>query len=218
MPVEDFIFAGLQQRFTQVFGCPALLSTATDKVQVLKKYFEGRDVTYPYAYIMPETFSSNLESYNQKALSRHGLIAWVEDGVTHKVKLLPAVFEVNVEFVTDKYSAGSSQGSVLAFVRRWLFARTAGYLRFTIEYGRLRLNIGGMVLSDAIPTPQRENVLENISTYTVTSSISLRGYISEPMMIQSSVVQDIQIAGQQMQADGSLSGSQFFSFDDYRVV
>lgn len=188
-----------------------IFTTATDKAQVLAKMFENKTVSYPYAFLTVQSMGSNPESRSTNMMARQGVVALVDDGSAERVRLMPCNFEIEVEFITNKFQ-GIEQGAVLSYIRRWLFARRAGYLKFNISYGRLALGIG-VTLNDTPAIPLRDNVVETESIYKVVSTLTVHGYISEPITGTVGVIQDLQINGQSLNLDGSVPGAQFFAFN-----
>lgn len=216
LPIENFMFSGIQKRFSEVFGCVAIWNTAFDKGVALKKTNEGEQVKTPYAWLSPTNIATNTESYNRKSLARHGVTVLHENGITHKAKLVPTIFDIEVEYVTDKFMGVNN--TVMAFIRRWHLTAVQGHMRFGFAYGRMQFNISGITLSDAVPITPRENPTEGTTLYTVNTSMQVKGYVSEPMLIQSSTVQELYINEQLLGADGSVAGAEFWNFDELRVT
>lgn len=210
-PIEDFVFEGLGNRIQQVFGCRCIYTTANDKTQVLARLSEGKKVEYPYIFMTLQNMGPNTESYATNRIARRGLAVTVGDNQAQTVRLLPTNFELEIEFITNKFK-GFEQGSVLAFARRWLFARRCGYLKFNIKYGRLALWVSA-TLGEQVTVPQLENKVETETSYKVTTTITVHGYSSEPELGTQGIVQDLVVDGVVLNADGSLPGSQFFSFN-----
>jgi hypothetical protein len=140
--IDHMVLAGFQQRFQQVFNCPCLFINANDKTRILQKVFgEGQPITYPYAYFVVQSMGANNESYNAHVMARRGLVVNVAaNDLLQTVRVVPTNFVIEVSYVTNKFES-VEQGSVLAFVRRWLLARRVGYLKFSINYGRLQFGI-----------------------------------------------------------------------------
>lgn len=209
------MFEGLSQRISQVFGCICLWNSANDEMKALARVFSGRKVEYPYAFMKVGSLAANPESYNTNMMARRGLTTTVSDGFTNQVRLLPANFEVEVKYVTNRMQ-GFEQGSVLAFSRRWLFARRCGYLKFNIKYGKLALWIAS-TLSETVTTPELGNKVEQETAYSTVATLTIHGYVSEPILGMQGTVQSLQVNGVLLNADGSLPGSQFFSFNQGEV-
>ncbi len=209
-PLEEYVLGGFVKRFSEVFGCKTIITTATDKLKSLERTFEGREVTYPYAFVVINTIGPNNESYNAHSLGRRGLLTVVQSDFASTVRLLPANFEIEIEYHTNKYKDFHGD-SVLSFLRRWMFARRFGYLKFNISYGRLAIAIS-LTLGDTPQVPQRENAVENETVYKVTSTATIHGYTSEASLGTQGIITALEIDGRLVNADGSLPGAQFFSF------
>jgi len=209
-PIENFVFEGLSKRMQQVFGCICIHTNANDKTKALARVFEGRPVVYPYMFIVLQSLSQNTDSYTTNRLARRGLVIQTSEGQSQTVRMLPANFEFEIEYVTNKFQS-LEQGSVLAFTRRWLFARRCGYLKFNIKYGRLALWIAS-TLGDTVTVPTLENKVEAETAYKSTVNLTVHGYLSEPELGTQGVVQDVRLNEFIVDADGSVPGSQFFAF------
>ncbi len=210
-PIEDFVFEGLTKRFQQVFGCVCIVTTANDKTQALARLFEGKPVQYPYMFIVPQTLGVNAEGYTTNQMARRGLVVTTNEGQSQTVRMMPANFEFEIEYVTNKYQ-GLEQGSVLAFARRWLFSRRCGYLKFNIKYGRLALWIAS-TLAETVTLPQLENKVETESSYKATANLTVHGYISEPELGSQGVVNDLRVNEVVVDSNGAVTGSEFFAFN-----
>jgi hypothetical protein len=210
-PLEDLVLAGLQSRFQQVFGCLAIHTSSTDKTKLVERVFAGKTITYPYAFITIQNISANTDSYNSNSLARNGLVTIAKDNLAYRTRIIPANFELEIEYVTNKFQ-GTEAGSVLTFIRRWLFARKNGYLKFNINYGRLAISIS-CTLSNSTTVPVRDNVLESESVYKITNTITLHGYISEPALGTIGIIQNIEVDASLVNSDGSIPGYQFSSFN-----
>jgi len=191
VPVEKFVLDGLASRCQQTFDCPVAYGNAADKMKILEKLFGGRKVEYPFIFINVQRLGRNQESYATNRMARTGMYCLVEDDsrVTHRVRLLPSNFEVEIVYVTNQIS-GTSQKSGLEFQRRWLFASRNGWLKFNINYGQLKLRIGA-TLGESVDTPQLENKTEQETKYEFIGTATVHGYVSEPMLGQSGIVQRV---------------------------
>lgn len=208
-PVEDFVFEGLSKKIQQVFNCICIITTANDKTKVLARVLEGKKVEYPYIFIVPQSLGANTESYNANFLGRRGLITTIDGDVARTVRIMPANFDVELEFVTNKYQS-LEQGSMLAFARRWLFARRFGYLKFNVRYGRLNLAIAP-TLADVVTLPQLDNKVEAEASYKATTTLTVHGYISEPELGTQGIIEELKVQTF-LNADGSTPPTQFISF------
>lgn len=210
-PIEDFVFEGLSKRIQQVFQCICIHTSSNDKTKALERVFEGRSVQYPYIFMIVQTLGPNTESYATNRMARRGLLTTVHDGFAQAVRMMPANFEIQIEYVTNKFQS-VEQGSVIAFARRWLFARRCGYLKFNIKYGRLALWISS-TLNDSVTIPELGNKVETESAYTATVNLTVHGYISEPDLGTQGIVQELVVNEVFVGADGSVPDSQFFAFN-----
>lgn len=211
-PVEDEVFRELALRLQQTFGCIVITSTSTDRMKVLDKFLEGAKPQYPYVFMQLLSMAGNPESYVSNRMARHGLTALMDNSTGYNIRLLPTNFEFQIDFVTNKFQ-GVEVDNVVAFSRRWLMARRLGWLKFNINYGRLRLLVGA-TLSDSVSTPVLENKTEVEAAYTVSTNVTVHGYISEPILKEQSLITQIEVNGQIMNSDGSMpNNSQFISFE-----
>lgn len=213
-PIDDFVLKGFQQRFQQQFECPCYYVTTNEEATIAQAAKEGEPLRYPYAFLRIQTVSSNTEGYSTNRMARHGLIAIVEDDnlVGHRVRCIPTTFDIEVKYVTDKFRS-TQQGSVLAFIRRWLMARRIGSLQFNIRYGRLSLGVQ-VALGDSVPFSPRENAPENETSYQVLTTASIKGYVSEPVLGQQGIVNQVAML-EVLEAEG-LSGGTFFPFPNVK--
>jgi len=206
-PIDDFVKAGFQERMQQQFKRPMIYVTSPDKSRTVEHMLDGKRLEYPYLTALMQ-LSPNTESYNPNFISRKGLVALVDaDGLTaHRVRILPTNFDVEITYYTNKFS-GPEDDNVSFFIRRWLFARRNGSLSFTINYGRLKSGIQ-VTASDQVPFTPRDAPTEGISEYQVTTSATIHGYISEPVLGTVGIVNTVAL----LEAEG-LSGGQFFPFE-----
>jgi hypothetical protein len=207
IPVETLVFDGLSKRFAEVFQCRVALTTTQDKTRTIQRFFEGREVEYPYAFLTVQSIAHNKESYTSPTLSRRGVPIVTNDGQAFTARLLPTNFTIEVEFHTNKYR-GIEPSTVLSYARRWLFAYKCGYLKFNVQYGRLALRIG-MTMDDTVPTPPLENKLETEAVYKIVSSIVVHGWSSEPVLGSQGIIQTIDL----QTAFGTKEGYDFVPFD-----
>lgn len=210
--VQDIIFAGFQSRYQQVFGTMGVWSSSSDQIQGVEKAQEGKRVEYPYAFFRLSSVSRNVESYSSHYLARHGLVFSIEtDGnVGQKVKLLPVVFETEIEYVTNRYQG--SDTSVTNYITRWLMASRLGHLKFNIRYGRVSLGIN-VEPSESISPSQRENPTDAETSYKLVSSVSIKGYVSEAMVQDQQIAKNVEAFGALKELGGVVLTSQFFPID-----
>lgn len=210
--VDSFILIGLQKRFHKVFNCPPLFVSSTDKAKTLEKAFEGKPVSYPYAFLTVNSFSHGTDSYNGTSMSRHGLVTNVStDGKSgYKAKVLPASFEIEVEYVAQSFDG--SPTSILGFARNWLFARRGGWLKFQVEYGRLDLGIS-VEMSDNVSLPKKDGSVNVEQKFELVTTMTVHGFVSYPILMDVPVAKEVQINGQVVDpSTGKVPGMQFMSF------
>jgi hypothetical protein len=118
-------------------------------------------------------------------------------------RLVPANFEIEVTYVTNKYS-GEGTDSVEGYIRRWLFARRVGSMNFNVDYGLTQLSISYSI-TDSAPVPVRDNPADAESLYMFTSVITLHGFTSEPELSSVGRINQIQLAH-------PAGSGQFFAF------
>ena len=215
-PVEDYVLKGIQERFSEVFGCMSIMIAAEDKAVALKAAFEGRTPEVPYAFLKHTSFATNTNGYNRRSLARHGLIAVKHEGITHKIKLLPTVYDIEVEYVTDRFIG--YKNSVLAFSRRWISVLHQNHLRFGFGYGNLQFNVSDITMQESVPITPRSNPVENVTQYSVITSFQVKSFMSEPMLMESSVIEDMQVGFGVGGGSGKVVSTQFISFDELRVT
>lgn len=208
-PVETFIKDGLLKRFSHVFECRAMYAPSTDKTRNMQKMFNGKTIEYPYAFIQHPTITSDDTSYSSHMTTRVGIPIMVSPTNEQRVRLLPTLFEFEVEYVCSGYEG--NKNSVSHFTKRWMFARRMGQLKFNIEYGGLSIRVGCEM--STIQTPPRGNATEEETEYKSTGTITLKGYLSEPLLKSVGVIQDLEVEGYIFSTNGSLQGAQFMSFD-----
>lgn len=214
-PIDYLVLAGFQERFQQVFGAvKCAYINANDKTRILQKVFgEGQPLEYPYATFEIKRVDDNVESYNPHYLMRRGLVLSVDSNSTlQTVKVLPTNFEIEIEYTTNKFQS-VQQGSVLAFTRRWLHARRGGYLKTSINYGRLQFGIG-VTLDPGIDIPSRENVTENETSFKIMCKAIIHGYTSEPVLGVKGKVNQFNVNGAVSGVNGKVVSTQFFAFPE----
>lgn len=193
-PVEKFVFDGLQKRFTEVFEAKSIWATSTDKTKLLQKLFGNvasgateTQVQYPYSFLVLNSSTVSEVRGNIKHMSLHGLSAvlMVDDQKrAYRVKLQPTDFTVTVEYVTNNYE------NVLSFANKWMFARTNGWLRYNVQYGNAVLTVAAD-LEGSIQFPQREADLNNVQEYTVTTTMSIQGFMSFATLMEQQIIDTV---------------------------
>ena len=204
-PIETFIFAGLQKRFTEVFEAKSVWDTSSDRTKLLQKLFgtpaagaSETKVQYPYAFLTLNTVIDSEARGNLKALSLYGISAVVmadDKKRAFRVKLSPNDFAISVEFVTNNYK------DVLAYANKWVFARKNGWLRFNVLYANSVTPIA-VDLDGTVPIPKREADLTNVQEYVVQTTLTVQGYMSFATLIEQQIV-DTVLVSTELSAEGS---------------
>lgn len=203
----------LTERLQQVFNTIVIPSTSTDRIKILERYLGGRKPEYPYLFLSLQSIASNPESYVSSRMARRGLTATMDAGNGFNVRVLPANYEFQIDFVTNSFQ-GIDMDNVMAFNSRWLMARRCGWLKFNINYGRLQFLIG-VTMSDSLSVPTLENRADTEAAYTVTASLTVHAYVSEPVLKEQTLITSIEVNGVLMNADGSVpNNSEFIPFDN----
>lgn len=195
-PVDDFVLTGFQRQFYQQFGCPAaFISGESDKKQVLQRLFNPRPIAPPYATLLVQTMADTTETYNSHSLTRRGILTTVDsdNSGAQNVRLLPQVFDVEVKYYSSSFRDSNDQKSVWEFSRRWKFASRNGSMSFKINYGSLTLSIQ-VRLSDSVSFPTRDNFTQSeTSEYEAITVATIHGFISEPELKQTGVVNEVAV-------------------------
>ena len=179
VPIENFIFDGVSQRLSQCFKCYVQYSNAENKTLEFEK-IRKKQVKFPYLFHNLVSVQAIDDLYNSNYLARKGI--WVNResyNVRSSVKLLYTRFDMQATYFTDK-DAGAD--SVLFYMRRWLFARRLGYLKFNINYGNTKLACH-IELGDSISHPTQPSEMDAMPVYQVESTFTVLGFMSEPAQI-----------------------------------
>lgn len=198
-PVEELILKGICDRFQQVFGCPTLHTNGYEKVPAVARALAGKDVEYPFAIATLKGISADNESWSSHEMARRGLNVVVQTRTNQawKAKLLPTRFDMQIEYHTNAFTGRA--GSALRALSRWLFARRLGYLKFSVNYGRVVLDIG-TELAEAPEVPERENITEAETVYKIPFTLTIRGWVSQPELQRQGIVQEVIQEGQLFRA------------------
>lgn len=192
-PIDALILDKFVKRVSKVFQAKCAFLNANDKTRILNRVFgQGGTLTYPYIYLEILNISANTESYNPHQFARRGVVLQVNtDQTVQTVRVIPTNFEIKLTYVTNEFYS-VAPGSTLAFARRWLLARRDGWLKESVDYGRLQFGIG-VTMADSIPIPQRENVTESETKFETDVSLTLHGYTSEPVLGEIGKVNEFQV-------------------------
>lgn len=176
--IEDFISAGISERFFKLFRVPLLFYNGPDVKTVLQKKLlkSGRKDLYPFARARTAGFALNETSYKPVTLMRKGLHGQAshDNTLTYKLKLIPVMTTYEVEiYVQD-------MRSLRELSKRWLFAATAGTMKFTVSYGVGPLDID-VKLDKQLSVPPREGGVTEVKEYVMTANIMVNGYMSQDL-------------------------------------
>lgn len=187
-PIEEHVFRGVQKRFLETFGCPAVWTSSTDKVRVMEKV--RADSSYPYAYLVLNSMTEAKDRHNSRFLSLRGTAVTIatDGNKFYRANLIPADFIVSVEYVTNSYKG------LLRFSTDWMFARKNGGLNFGVQYGRTDISVS-VQGQDSITFPVREGDLENVPEYLLTTDMTVYGWISQGELVEADVAQQLQVTG-----------------------
>jgi len=213
-PVDDLVRAGFQQKLIEQFRCPVTWTTSPDKLAALKTMLGNEQPVYPYMFLTIQNTSPNIDSYMSHRLARYGIPVAISDDRKQQfyVQLHPQNFEVEVTFITNKYSGDLE--AVEGFVRRWMFSRRNGYLQYRINYGQTTLDIASQ-LTETLSIPQRENPAEQESVYQVVATATIKGYIGEAVLLARQRILEVEIDTKVASATGLGSADvQFFPFPE----
>lgn len=188
-PIENFIFNGIVNKLHQVFGCYVQFINAENKVQEMLKIRKEKGIKFPYLFVSLSDTTFADSYYNSNYLARQGMVVKIADSgnALAKVKLLPCTFNMRVEYLTDK--SDTSEGSVLWFTKRWMFARRLGYLKFNIKYGKVYSC--PVMLDDSLSHPIKPAETEGMSCYTIEGGLVIHGFVSEAKLLTDGVLTDV---------------------------
>lgn len=193
--VDQFILEGVQQQFLKLFNMPSVWTTSTDKIKALEKIFPDKQqpdfkITYPYAFLILGAWQKSPDRGNRRASSLRGTRVDVSTDVksSTNVRTLPVDMTVSVEMYFNRYLDMTDTG------RRWMFMQERGSLNFQIAYGQSSFDIS-VIPEDNITFPQREADPDNVQEYVMTTSMVIRGHISETEPIQVPVIDQVVVEG-----------------------
>ena len=210
-PIDNFVREGFAKQITSQFRCPAIFVSSPDKTRNLQTLLGNKIPEYPYIFLAVQSMAPNQDSYLNLSLLRQGIPVRIntDNNQAQLVRLVPTNFEIEVTYVTNKYSGDLE--SVEGYARRWLFARRNGSLQFNINYGMSQLSIS-YLLGDSVPIQPRDNPTDAESVYQVVTTATVHGYVSEPELGTRGIINQIQLTDTHPPVEGSVSGTQFFPF------
>lgn len=185
-PIENFIINGLINRLANTFGCTVFYSNASNRLQVLRD--RNKNLRFPYLLLNLNSISFSTEFYNSHYLARKGMKVRLADSgnVLAKVRLLPATLDFKVEYFTDK---NVGDNSVLYFIKRWLFARRCGYLKYSIKFGyEYAINV---LMDESISQPIKDQETDQMSVYQCEGNLQVQGFVSEAQLLTEGVLTNL---------------------------
>lgn len=191
VPIENFVLTGFLRRYQSVFfKCPVIWASSEDRLLALKRVIGNDEVKYPYAFLILESVAFDADAgLNSSSLGRRGLAVTVNESetLTQRVRLMPAIFNVNCEFITN------SQAQAIEYTKLWMFAYRFGHLKFNIKYGKLKNVRCNVDLADSASIPIREDKTESLSTYTIETTAAIHGYVSKSIIETKPLLHDIRV-------------------------
>ena len=177
----------------QAFQATSVYQTSPDRLRALQAAQNGKTPEYPFVFLNVQTWSAASGGYHSRRLSTEGLPVRLttDNGQVELVRVIPTNFEVEVSFVTNAYDTlGTKVVSVKDFARRWLFCRRNGALNFTVNYGMTNFPIT-CVLGENVTTAPRETPVDAEPVYTANTTLTVQGYVSEPVLGNRGRIKDI---------------------------
>lgn len=206
-PIENFIFEGVVKRLQQCFGCYVQYCNSPDTLLEMQKI--RKQVKFPYLLFSLSGISAIDNFYHSNYLARKGLsISHSTANVAHKVKLLPCKFDFNCNYYTD-VNAGAN--SILFFMKRWLFARRLGYLKFTVKYGSNSYGCH-IELDESLTQPEKEAQTDSYSFFKSDSRFSVIGFMSEEQVMTEGVITTVRT---ELKVDDSIESVKDFYWKSY---
>lgn len=186
VPVEDFVYTGLEKQWTSVFGGVAAIVQSTDKKRVLQE-IAGGELQYPYTALTIASLAEIEGRGNTKFSALHGTpISLADDKTTYRrVGFLPLELTMNVEMTTNSFQ------QLNRLVNTWMFARIKGTLHFNVNYGRTSFSIR-VHPSGSVSFPERQADNDSVQEYVLTSELSLHSYISDTESVQTDIIHEVQ--------------------------
>lgn len=192
-PIDVFVTDGFLQRCRQVF-CPNVVwLTSTNKMDVVQRAFgnpaagdQDRTVGYPYMLASLQSVTLAQDRMNTLYGATRGLqtVLQTDGNNTYNVNFLPVDMSVSLEFVSD------SMRAVMDYAARWMFANRNNLLAFEVNYGRTTFTVVTL-FDEALQIPQRDATRGSLPEYVVTGTCTIKGFVSESVLIQAQVANKI---------------------------
>jgi hypothetical protein len=194
-PIEAFVYKGLADRFYQVFKTVLTYTTSTDKKAARAKQ-SGKDTGYPMAFAVLKTMAIDETRYSPKSLLLRGVTSGssTDSKITYKAQLLPVIFSFEITFLSQDIK------EVTALAKEWMFSAVGGYLKFSVSYGVVDIDIS-CELDREITIPDKKSGLTELNEYEMPTNIKVLGYLSPDNLAKVQAVTEVDIEG----AVGSIS-------------
>lgn len=186
-PIEKMVIKGVELTLAQTFDFSASrisFISSNDRLRIAQLRAEkdsgaGTKIGWPLVFLrlmsVSTGVSEQLHGFNSKAAARHGMYMKLNDNQSAILKhnLVPAVFEIEVAFLTDDFN------TAFDFTSKWISTTTHNRLNFTITYMNTPLDIR-VELSPTMSTPDRDASVDMPSTYEYVGTFKVVGYVTDP--------------------------------------
>jgi hypothetical protein len=189
-PIEAFIYKGLADRFYQVFGAVLTYTTSQDKKAARAKMLGNKDTGYPMAFAVLKTIAVDETRYSPKSLLLRGVTSGAssDSKLTYKAQFVPVVISFEITFLSQDIK------EVTALAKEWIFASIGGYLKFSVSYGVVDLDIGND-LDREVQIPEKKAGLSDVNEYEMITNMRVLGYLSPDNLSKVQAVTDLKIQG-----------------------
>lgn len=183
MSLAEMIILGVSQRLSDLMDVPAkriLPISTNDRMRVAQRVADMKNngkLELPMIMLHTTTMSrgdqnQDLTGYNARSMSRHGVYTARNDNQTAitRLHLVPAVYEMEVIYLTDSYTAGLTYGS------NWLAHSIRGRMNFTLRYNGLPIDMQ-VHMAPSVTVPERDESVDVPNFYEYDSGIQVVGYV-----------------------------------------
>jgi len=188
-PVEAFVYKGFADRFYQVFGTVLTYTTSVDKKAARAKQL-GQDTGYPMAFAVLKSQAIDETRYSPKTLLLRGTTSGAssDSKLTYKAQFIPVIFSFEISYLCQDIK------DVTAFAKEWLFAALGGYLKFSVIYGVVDVDIG-CDLDREVNIPEKKVGLSDVNEYEAVTNIRILGFLSPDNLAKTQAVTEIDVEG-----------------------
>lgn len=195
-PVEKFIFDGIQSRIWKLCELRTVWCTSDEKMQALQRLFgnavagpfDQSNITYPYGFLTLNGWEEDNERGNSHYMSRMGFPVVLNDSNNRAfyVKVMPVVFSVKLEYVTN------NNRELVKFATLLTHSRRRGWLKFNVSYGRTVFEVS-VYPEGNFQIPQRRSSPDEAQEFAFETTLSVKGFISLPVVTEQQVVTKINV-------------------------